>query len=188
MFQSCKYSPYSGCRPSSSILAFLAMFLANSSPISPSWNEWNFPPFCTQYQNNGTSSPGILGLTVQFSSNYAAQLTSFLACRKNLPNLFKSTWLWWIMQEVAWPSGQRVGLAIRRSRVRVSLWPLVGWQNNTIFFTEFIYEEYFNSQWNKTLLFCPQTYMVATISSTAAHTRIFGCTQNFCPLIIFNFS
>ena len=29
-------------------------------------------------------------------------------------------------QEAAWPSGQRVGLAIRRSRVRVPLWPLAG--------------------------------------------------------------
>ena len=31
-----------------------------------------------------------------------------------------------IYQEAAWPSGQRVGLAIRRSRVRVPLWPLAG--------------------------------------------------------------
>ena len=29
--------------------------------------------------------------------------------------------------EAAWPSGQRVGLAIRRSRVRVLLWPLAGY-------------------------------------------------------------
>ena len=29
-------------------------------------------------------------------------------------------------KEAAWPSGQRVGLAIRRSRVRVPLWPLAG--------------------------------------------------------------
>ena len=29
-------------------------------------------------------------------------------------------------REAAWPSGQRVGLAIRRSRVRVPLWPLAG--------------------------------------------------------------
>ena len=29
-------------------------------------------------------------------------------------------------REVAWPSGQRVGLAIGRSRVRVPLWPLAG--------------------------------------------------------------
>ena len=29
-------------------------------------------------------------------------------------------------EEAAWPSGQRVGLAIRRSRVRVPLWPLAG--------------------------------------------------------------
>ena len=28
--------------------------------------------------------------------------------------------------EAAWPSGQRVGLAIRQSRVRVPLWPLAG--------------------------------------------------------------
>ena len=28
--------------------------------------------------------------------------------------------------EAAWPSGQRVGLAIRPSRVRVPLWPLAG--------------------------------------------------------------
>ena len=29
-----------------------------------------------------------------------------------------------ILEEAAWPSGQRVGLAIQRSRVRVPLWPL----------------------------------------------------------------
>ena len=31
-----------------------------------------------------------------------------------------------LLVEAAWPSGQRVGLAIRRSRVRVPLWPLAG--------------------------------------------------------------
>ena len=36
VFQSCKYSPNSGCRPSSFILAVLAVFLTNSSPISSS--------------------------------------------------------------------------------------------------------------------------------------------------------
>ena len=29
-------------------------------------------------------------------------------------------------EEAAWPSGQRDGLAIRRSRVRVPFWPLAG--------------------------------------------------------------
>ena len=29
-------------------------------------------------------------------------------------------------KEAVWPSGQRVGLAIRRSRVRVPLWPFAG--------------------------------------------------------------
>ena len=31
-----------------------------------------------------------------------------------------------VAREAAWPSGQRIGLAIRRSRVRVPLWPLAG--------------------------------------------------------------
>ena len=31
-----------------------------------------------------------------------------------------------LKREAVWPSGQRVGLAIRRSRVRVPLWPLAG--------------------------------------------------------------
>ena len=34
MVQYCKYSPNSTCRPSSCLLAVLAMLLANSSPIS----------------------------------------------------------------------------------------------------------------------------------------------------------
>ena len=31
-----------------------------------------------------------------------------------------------VIGEAVWPSGQRVGLAVRRSRVRVPLWPLAG--------------------------------------------------------------
>ena len=31
--------------------------------------------------------------------------------------------------EAAWPSGQRVGLAIRQCRVRVPLWPLPGFDS-----------------------------------------------------------
>ena len=36
-------------------------------------------------------------LTVQFSGNYAAQLTSFFTYAKILPNLVDCSWLWWIM-------------------------------------------------------------------------------------------
>ena len=54
--QLCKYSPNSRCHLSSCILAVLAMFLANSCPISSLWNKWNVPPFCTHYQNNSTLS------------------------------------------------------------------------------------------------------------------------------------
>ena len=34
----------------------------------------------------------------------------------------------WRIEEEEWPSGKYVGLAIRRSRVRFSLWPLAGLQ------------------------------------------------------------
>ena len=43
--------PYSSC-----FLTVLAMFLANSS-----WNDGNVLPFCVHYQNNSTSSLGLLG-------------------------------------------------------------------------------------------------------------------------------
>ena len=46
------------------------MFLANSSPTS---NEWNVPPFCSHYQNNSTSSPGLL----QSSSQILKHLCDF---------------------------------------------------------------------------------------------------------------
>ena len=38
----------------------------------------------------------------------------------------QSCWLWMFTWRAGWPSGQRVGLAIRRSQVRVPLWPLAG--------------------------------------------------------------
>ena len=41
-------------------LLIVATFLANSSHISFSWNEWNVPPFCTHYQN-WIPFPGLLG-------------------------------------------------------------------------------------------------------------------------------
>ena len=40
-----KYSPNSRCRPSSCLLAVLAMFLGIFSPSSYSWNEWNVRHF-----------------------------------------------------------------------------------------------------------------------------------------------
>ena len=46
---------------------------------------------------------------------------SYWSCR--LGNFLQPTWS---TTESAWPSGQRVGLAIRRSRVRLPLWPLAG--------------------------------------------------------------
>ena len=57
-----KYSPNSRSRPSSCLLAVLAMFLAMFSPSSYSWNEWNVSHFSSSdNQNNSTSSPGLLG-------------------------------------------------------------------------------------------------------------------------------
>ena len=45
LFSASKYSPNSRCRPSSCLLAVLAMFLAIISPSCYSWNEWNVRHF-----------------------------------------------------------------------------------------------------------------------------------------------
>ena len=94
-----KYSPNSRCRPSSCLLAVLAMFLANSSPNqSPSWNDWNErnnTPFCIQPR------PQVFLLTVQKYDNFAALLWHHqFTYRKVLPNLVESSWLWWIMPRI----------------------------------------------------------------------------------------
>ena len=92
----CKYSPNSRCRPSSCLLAVLSMFLANSSPISSSRNEEIL--YSPPKQLNLVLKCSLL--TVQFSSNYAAQLTSFLTYRKILPNLLRRQQL--VMMNYAW--------------------------------------------------------------------------------------
>ena len=76
-----KYSPNSRCHLSSWLLAVPAMFLANCSPIYSSWNEWNFLSFFTHYQNNSTSSPGLLSCKI-------------------VPNLVDNSWLWWMMHGI----------------------------------------------------------------------------------------
>ena len=55
-----KYYPNSRCRPSSCLLAVLAMLLAMTWLSSYSWNEWNGCHFCFHNQNNSTSCPGLL--------------------------------------------------------------------------------------------------------------------------------
>ena len=58
-------------------------------------------PFCSNYQNNSTSSPGFLMVTAgSITCNQAALLTSFWChcfMTKFFPNLVNSSWLWWIM-------------------------------------------------------------------------------------------
>ena len=57
-------------------------------------------PFCSNYENNSTSSPGFLGHWF-ITCNQAALLTSFWCHRsimtKFFPNLVNSSCLWWIM-------------------------------------------------------------------------------------------
>ena len=72
------------------------MFLANSSPISSSRNEEIL--YSPPKQLNLVLKCSLL--TVQFSSNYAAQLTSFLTYRKILPNLLRRRQL--VMMNYAW--------------------------------------------------------------------------------------
>ena len=76
-----KYSPNSRCCLSSWLLAVPAVFLANRSPIYSSWNEWNFLSFFTQYQNDSTSSPGLLSCKI-------------------VPNLVDKSWIWRIMHSI----------------------------------------------------------------------------------------
>ena len=57
-------------------------------------------PFCSNYQNNSTSSPGFLMVTGSITCNQVALLTSFWChcfMTKFFPNLVNSSWLWWIM-------------------------------------------------------------------------------------------
>ena len=96
VLQDCKHSSNSRCRPSSCLLAVLSMFLANSSPISSSRNEEIL--YSPPKQLNLVLKCSLL--TVQFSSNYAAQLTSFLTYRKILPNLLRRRQL--VMMNYAW--------------------------------------------------------------------------------------
>ena len=56
-----KYSPNRIRRPSSCLLAVLAIFLAIILPSSYSWNKWDVRHFCSHNQNNSTSPPGLLG-------------------------------------------------------------------------------------------------------------------------------
>ena len=73
--------------------AILALFLANSSPISYSWNEWNAPPFCSHNHKNSTRSRSSQ-LTAQQPGNFAALLTPFFTYRKIPPNLDMMNYAW----------------------------------------------------------------------------------------------
>ena len=54
-FSSANILQIAWCCPLGCRLAVLAMFLANSSPTSSSWNKWNVPSyFCIHYKNNST--------------------------------------------------------------------------------------------------------------------------------------
>ena len=108
--------------------------LVTSSTIyNPTWfNLFSFLHFC-------------LFVTAK-QSNYYVTLISYFAQENgwHSPSFWHNYWLFTRASccllftkhfrkiqsesqiEAAWPSGQRVGLAIRRSRVRVPLWPLAG--------------------------------------------------------------
>ena len=87
--EDCKYSPNSGCRPSSCLLAVFAMFLANSSPFPSSEM---FPHFVLTTKTT-QPRPRVFSVNCSVSSNYAAQLTLFFTYRKILSNLINSSWL-----------------------------------------------------------------------------------------------
>ena len=61
------FSKYSRCRPSSYLLAVLATFLANSSPVFLCESSEVFPHFVLTNKNNSTSVSRSSRLTVQSS-------------------------------------------------------------------------------------------------------------------------
>ena len=71
------------------------MFLANSWPTS---NEWNVPPFCSHYQNNSTSFPGLLG----WRFNFYCTIDVLFHISQNASRVDNS-WLWRIMLRIFFP-------------------------------------------------------------------------------------
>ena len=87
--QFCRYSSSRSC-PSSCILAVFAMLWGSSSPTSSQSCSTIFYMVLLLYQNNETSSPGLLGY-LPFSGDYPVLLTFYSGYRKHLPNLFNTS-------------------------------------------------------------------------------------------------
>ena len=72
-----KYSPNSRCRPSSCLLAVLAVFLAIFWPTSYSWNEWNVRHFFKFTTKTTQPRPQVFSVNGALTCENAAFLTSF---------------------------------------------------------------------------------------------------------------
>ena len=73
-----KYSPNSRCRPTSCLLAVLAMFLAIFWPSSYSWNEWNVRHFFKFTTKTTQPRPQVFSVNGALTCKNAAFLTSFV--------------------------------------------------------------------------------------------------------------
>ena len=88
------------------MLAFLAMLWGSSSATSSSQScSTIFYMVLLLYQNNETSSPGLLGCHT-FSGDYPVLLTFYSGYPKHLPNLFNTSWLFRIARGI-WANQKR---------------------------------------------------------------------------------
>ena len=62
-----------------------------------SWNERNDLQFWIHYQNNPTSSPGLLDWSLNNLAILLHDWCHLFTYHKIFPNLVNSSWLWWIM-------------------------------------------------------------------------------------------
>ena len=76
------------------VFLLFSLFLANSSPNSSSWNEWNIPPSCIHCQNKSTSSPGLLDWPFNNLATLLHDWRHQFPYRKVLPNLVTLPTVW----------------------------------------------------------------------------------------------
>ena len=130
------------------------MFLANSSPNSSSWNEWNDPPFCIHCQNNSTSSPDLLDWPCNNLATLLHDWRHQFPYRKVIPNLVTLPTVWIFSR------------AFRRQRVLAvrADWFIWMWDHFVVCFLIKIYQSH-------------KTYKITTLIQFAQYNKKLNCTR-----------
>ena len=123
--QFCRYSLNGRCRRSSCILTVLTTYLVSSLATSSSQNVWNVPGmfryFVLLYQNNATSSQGLLGCR-PFPSHLCCTVDVVFHISQTSPK-FQISWSTVVYEE----------LAVGFEPIRNGEW--IFWMDNGLYFT-----------------------------------------------------